>query len=112
MALTYFRETIMETELIVLIYHLKHYDDDRPSKCEIYLGGKLLGVGTSAATHGARLLLQLGYDENRLMTTQSLYSKYHSWEPRPIREWASITVTESKNGDIRTRPYIPFPNML
>ena len=99
-------------ELIVIIYNLKHYDNDRPSKCEIYLDGNLLGVGTSAATHGARLLLKLGYDENRLMTTQSLYSKYHSWEPKSIREWADITVTENKNGDIRTRPYTTFPNML
>ena len=105
-------------DTIIIEYKIKTYQTlpsdkrDKKSKFTVFVDGELIGLVNSPAYDGARLLLKLGYDPDRLMTTQSLYSKYHSWEPKPIREWANITVTESKNGDIRTRPYIAFPNML
>lgn len=98
---------------IVLDYKLRTYDDsDRASKCEIYLDGELIGVEPSAATHGARLLLKLGYSPNTLMTTKSLFSEYPSWVPRRIGDWAETSCTEARDGRITIRPHRTLPDSV
>lgn len=93
----------MKAEPILLEYELTTHG------CKIYLDGEVIGYGNSALFDGARMLLSLGYDPETLMTTKSTASQYNSWTPKPISEWAKLTVKERKSGALSVETFVAFP---
>ena len=83
-------------DLVVLEYEIdqdKDYKKDKHFK--IYLGDRIIGIKRSPVLDGARLLLELGYDPDQLMTTKSRSSQNISWKPQAIRKWAKLRAVES-----------------
>ena len=107
----------MEQDLIVLTYNLKTYQTlpsdkrDKKSKFTVFVNGELIGLVNSPAYDGARLLLKLGYDPDRLMTTRSVDSKHNSWKPQSIKEFAKLTVKERDKSGMAVEGFIQFPGV-
>lgn len=98
-------------EPIVLEYKLKTYEtlpsdrQDRKSKYAISVDGELIGLVNSPAYDGARLLVKLGYDLNRLMTTKSVDSQHYSWTPQPIRKFAKLRSIETDTRSVCSKSF-------
>ena len=107
----------MNEELIVIEYNLKTYNtlpsnkNDKKSKFTIFVGGELIGLVNSPAYDGARLLLKLGYDPDRLMTTKSVKSDCLSWKPQPIHKFAKLTVKERDKSGMAVEGFREFPGV-
>ena len=107
----------MNTDLIVLTYNLKTYNTlpsdkrDKKSKFTIFVDGELIGLVNSPAYDGARLLVKMGYDPQRLMTTRSMDSQHNSWTPQPIHKFAKLTVKERDKSGMAVEGFIQFPGV-
>lgn len=102
----------MNTEdLIVITYQLKTYTtlpsdkSDKKSKFTIFVDGELIGLVNSPAYDGARLLVKMGYDPQRLMTTRSMDSQHNSWEPQPIHKFAKLRSVETDNRSVCSKTF-------
>lgn len=104
-------------DLIIVEYELKTYETlpsnrkDRKSKFAIFVDGELVGLVNSPAYDGARLLVKLGYDPDRLMTTKSVESDCLSWTPQPIRKFAKLTVKERDKSGLAVEGFSQFPGV-
>lgn len=98
-------------DLIVVEYNLSTYETlpshrkDRKSKYAIFVDGELIGLVNSPAYDGARLLVKMGYDPQRLMTSKSVQSDCLSWEPQPLWKWAKLRSVETDTRSVRSRSF-------
>lgn len=105
------------SDVLVLEYRLR-YNKTRPgdrkdkaTKCEIFLNGRMIGLGNSAAADGARLLLQLGYSPDQLMTTREMSSDCCSWKPAKISafaKWRLTTETSLTDDKLKAKKHRPW----
>lgn len=104
-------------DLIVVEYKLRTYEtlpsdkQDRKSKYAIFVDGRLIGLVNSPAYDGARLLVKMGYDPDRLMTTKSVQSDCLSWTPQPLWKWAKLTVKERDKSGLAVEAFSQFPGV-
>ena len=100
-----------EEELIVIEYKMKTYNTltsdkrDKKSKFTIFLNGELIGLVNSPAYDGARLLVKMGYDQDRLMTTRSMDSQHNSFLPQPIHKFAKLRSVETDNRSVCSKTF-------
>lgn len=73
--------------------------------------GELIGLVNSPAYDGARLLVKLGYDPDKLMTTRAMDSQHYFWTPQPIHKFAKLTVKERDKSGLAVEPFIQFPGV-
>ncbi|MDB6181975.1 hypothetical protein [Paracoccus fistulariae] len=98
-------------DLIVVEYKIRTYEtlpsdkQDRKSKYAIFVDGQLIGLVNSPAYDGARLLVKMGYNPDRLMTTRAMDSQHYSWRPEPIRKFAKLRSVETDTRSIRSRSF-------
>ena len=103
---------------IIIEYQIKTYQtlpsdkSDKKSKFTIFLNGEVIGLVNSPAYDGARLLLKMGYDPDRLMTTKSVTSQHNSWKPQPIHKFAKLTVKERDKSGMAVEGFIQFPGVV
>ena len=101
----------MNTDTIVIEYNLKTFNtlpsdrNDRKSKFTIFVVDEQVGQVNSPAYDGARLLLKLGYDPDRLMTTKSVSSQHYSWNPQPIHKFAKLRSVETDNRSVCSKSF-------
>ena len=113
------KKTVMDNkqDTIIIEYKIKTYQTlpsdkrDKKSKFNIFVNGELIGLVNSPAYDGARLLLKLGYDPERLMTTKSVTSQHNSWKPQPIHKFAKLTVKERDKSGMAVEGFIQFPGV-
>ena len=104
-------------DIIVIEYNLKTCrtlpsdKNDKKSKFTIFVDGELIGLVNSPAYDGARLLVKMGYDPDRLMTTKSVKSDCLSWTPQPIHKFAKLTVKERDKSGMAVEGFIQFPGV-
>lgn len=79
-------------------------------RVEAWLGGDLLCVSHQPALDGARELLKLGRNPAELMTTRWQGKDFDNFVPRPIRDFAALTVQDSKRGTPSFVKFRPFPS--
>ena len=106
------KETIMnKEELIIIEYNIKTYNtlpsdkNDKKSKFTVFVDGELIGLVNSPAYDGARLLVKMGYDPDRLMTTKSVESDCLSWKPQPIHKFAKLRSVETDNRSVGSKSF-------
>lgn len=98
-------------DLIVVHYKLRTYETlpsdrkDRKSKFATFVDGELIGLVNSPAYDGARLLLKMGYDPQRLMTTRSMDSQHNSWTPQPIHKFAKLRSVETDSREVCSKSF-------
>ncbi len=98
-------------DLIVVHYKLRTYEtlpsdrQDRKSKFAIFVDGELIGLVNSPAYDGARLLVKLGYDPQKLMTTKSVESQHYSWTPQPLWKWAKLRSVETDSYSVGSKSF-------
>lgn len=98
-------------DLIVVEYKLRTFETlpsdrkDRKSKYAIFVDGRLIGLVNSPAYDGARLLLKMGYDPDRLMTTRSMDSQHFSWTPQPIHKFAKLRSVETDSREVCSKSF-------
>lgn len=105
-------------ELIIIEYKIKTYNTlpsdkhDKKSKFTIFVNGEVIGLVNSPAYDGARLLVKMGYDPERLMTTKSVTSQHNSWKPQPIHKFAKLTVKERDKSGMAAEGFREFPGVV
>ena len=101
----------MNEELIIIEYKIKTYKTlpsdkrDKKSKFTVFVDGELIGLVNSPAYDGARLLVKMGYDPDRLMTTRSMDSQHNSWKPQPIHKFAKLRSIETDNRSVCSKSF-------
>lgn len=104
-------------DLIVVQYKLRTSEtlpsdrQDRKSKYAIFVDGELIGLVNSPAYDGARLLVKMGHDPDKLMTTKSVQSDCLSWTPQPLWKWAKLTVKERDKSGLAVEGFREFPGV-
>ena len=98
-------------DIIVIEYKIKTYQTlpsdkrDKKSKFTIFVDGEVIGLVNSPAYDGARLLVKMGYDPQRLMTTRSMDSQHNSWTPQPIHKFAKLRSVETDNRSVCSKTF-------
>lgn len=98
-------------DLIVVEYKIRTYETlpsdrkDRKSKFAIFVDGEFIGLVNSPAYDGARLLLKMGYDPDRLMTTRSVDSQHFSWTPQSIHKFAKLRSVETDSREVCSKSF-------
>jgi len=98
-------------DLIVVEYKIRTYEtlpsdrQDRKSKYAIFVDGRLIGLVNSPAYDGARLLVKMGVDPEKQMTTRSMDSKHYSWRPQPIHKFAKLRSVETDSREVCSKSF-------
>jgi hypothetical protein len=85
-------------------FHIDRFD--------AYLDGELIVTSRQPLLHGARRLLERGFDPEALLTMRMHDRPYDSFHPKPIREWAKWTIKELDRRGLRRQRWEPLQNAV